>query len=265
MFAHAAEDLVELVAGERVTFVPYALADWDDYAERVERCPGRARHRGRVRRTDPRRPTGRSWTRRSCWWAAATPSGCSTRSSGLGVVDGLAARVRGGRTRYIGSSAGTNVACPTIRTTNDMPICRPAILRGARPAAVPGQPALRRHRPGVDLHGRDPRRAHRGVPRGERLPGAGDVRGLLAAGRAASGPPCTARPGCSPATESTTCAPGDDVTPLLRASPTFDDGDRPRPGSGGHQRARVGTPVRLSGDLSLTHGPHGPSRSGRLL
>jgi dipeptidase E len=35
MFSHAAEAFVEVAAGERVTFVPYALADWDRYADRA--------------------------------------------------------------------------------------------------------------------------------------------------------------------------------------------------------------------------------------
>ena len=36
------------------------------------------------------------------------------------MLEPVRQRVLDGRLRYIGSSAGTNLACPTIRTTNDM-------------------------------------------------------------------------------------------------------------------------------------------------
>ncbi len=41
-----------------------------------------------------------------------------------GLIELIADKVKGG-TPYIGWSAGSNVACPTLRTTNDMPIVDP--------------------------------------------------------------------------------------------------------------------------------------------
>jgi len=45
-----------------------------------------------------------------------------------GLVRSIAERVRNGMP-YLGWSAGSNVACPTIMTTNDMPIVEPPSLR----------------------------------------------------------------------------------------------------------------------------------------
>ncbi len=48
-----------------------------------------------------------------------------------GLVSAIAERARAG-TPFIGWSAGSNVACPSIRTTNDMPIVQPPTLDAMR-------------------------------------------------------------------------------------------------------------------------------------
>jgi dipeptidase E len=228
MFAHAALDLVELVAGDRVTFVPYALADWDGYATRVEDALGLlgvdvvAAHRSPA----PERAILEA--------SVVLVGGGNTfrlldSLQQLGVVGELSARVRDGRTRYIGSSAGTNVTSPTIRTTNDMPICRPRSFDAL--GALPFQ---------VNLHyvDADPTSTYMGETRDERIeefledndcPVLAMYEGSwlrVQRGRATMHGPARlfARHGVDDLRS------GDDVTPLLRASPTFDDGARPRPG-----------------------------------
>ena len=47
-----------------------------------------------------------------------------------GLLELIASRVAAGSLMYIGSSAGSNLACPTIRNTNDMPIVWPEGLNG---------------------------------------------------------------------------------------------------------------------------------------
>jgi dipeptidase E len=49
---------------------------------------------------------------------------CRTR----GLLKPIAQRVREGKSKYLGWSAGANLACPTIKTTNDMPIVDPGGL-----------------------------------------------------------------------------------------------------------------------------------------
>jgi len=124
MFSHAAEAFAGVSAGAVVTFIPYALADWDDYADRAIAALGSIG----IEAVSAHRSTAPD---RAILEAEVVLMGGGNTFRlldslyRLGVIDGLGARVREGSTRYVGASAGTNVACPTIRTTNDVPICLP--------------------------------------------------------------------------------------------------------------------------------------------
>lgn len=77
----------------------------------------------------------------------------------FGMIDAIRQAVEGGL-RYVGASAGTNVACPTMCTTNDMPIIQPPTFSTL--GLVPFQ---------INVHymDPDPSSSHRGETRAQRL------------------------------------------------------------------------------------------------
>ncbi|MCU1352045.1 MAG: dipeptidase PepE [Acidimicrobiales bacterium] len=244
MFAHAAEAFSEISAGDVVTFVPYALADWDDYADRVTAALGAldievaSAHRSS-------RPDEAILDARVVMMGGGNSFRLLDSLYSLGVVDALGASVRDGSIRYAGSSAGTNMACPSIRTTNDMPICRPPSFTAL--GLLPFQ---------INLHyvDSDPASQFMGETREERIaefledndcPVLAMYEGswLRVTGSTATvtGPArLFQRSGCE------AFADGVDVSQLLAFTPTFDDGRRPSPGGSigeiAPNRDRTGVP-----------------------
>jgi dipeptidase E len=145
--------------GDRVTFVPYALADWDAYEAQVTTAFGALGIDVASAHRSPE-PDRVILDADVVMMGGGNTFRLLDSLYSLEVVDELAARVRDGDTRYMGASAGTNVACPSIRTTNDMPICQPPTLDALR--LLPFQ---------INLHylDHDPTSTYMGETRDERI------------------------------------------------------------------------------------------------
>lgn len=129
LFDHCANEVRALLPGKEgsVVFIPYALGDLDSYAALIARrlgemadCTVTSIHR------HPH-PT-RALADAACIFVGGGNTFRLLRAlQDLELLDLLRLRVLGG-TPYIGSSAGANLACPDIGTTNDMPIVWPRSL-----------------------------------------------------------------------------------------------------------------------------------------
>lgn len=154
----AAEIQGFLGSARRVAFVPYAMADHDGYSRRTRE---RFEHLGYAMEpvhaaADPVAALraadavfiGGGSTFRLLDWLYRT-----------GLLDALHERAEAGMP-YVGSSAGSNVACITIKTTNDMPIVEPPSFAGI--ALVPFN---------INPHylDPDPTSTHQGETREERI------------------------------------------------------------------------------------------------
>lgn len=111
---------------QKLLFVPYALRDHDGY---VRALTERGIHAGYEldgihRHPDPVRAVE---TAEAIFIGGGNSFRLIDSLHRFGLIEPIRHRVQGGLP-YLGISAGSNVACPTIKTTNDMPIVQPPSL-----------------------------------------------------------------------------------------------------------------------------------------
>jgi dipeptidase E len=147
-----------LRAARRLVFVPYALANHAAYGARVRERLAAIRVEVEVATPDA---AGSDALQRA---EAVFVGGGNTFRLLKTLQDTAQLEILRSRARmgmpYIGSSAGSGIAAPTIRTTNDMPIVEPASLTAL--GLIPFQ---------LNLHylDADPGSTHMGETREERL------------------------------------------------------------------------------------------------
>ncbi|MEY2529662.1 MAG: dipeptidase [Verrucomicrobiota bacterium] len=154
------EDEIKNVLGtaRRVLFFPFALQDRENYAAKaIARfsamgCEMKSAHTA----TDPEHALGEA---DAIFIGGGNTFRLLKALQDLAWIDPIRERIRNGMP-YIGSSAGSNVAGPTIRTTNDMPIVQPRSFEALR--LVPFQ---------INPHFQDPDpdSTHMGETREERI------------------------------------------------------------------------------------------------
>jgi dipeptidase E len=124
---HAYAELRDALGGVgRVLFIPHALRDHDDYAAKARPAFEEMGYGldSLHEASDPRHAIE---TAEAVFCGGGNTFRLLKALGEMGVLPSIRRRVAEGMV-YSGASAGSNLACPTIRTTNDMPIVEPASL-----------------------------------------------------------------------------------------------------------------------------------------
>lgn len=127
---HALPAIAEFLAGRRtVHFTPFALADHDAYTSKAGEAlaPLGVRVTGLHAVPDAVAAVAEAEV---LFVGGGNTFRLLQAVRRLGLSETIRRRVAAGELSYLGSSAGTNHACPTIRTTNDMPIVEPDSFEG---------------------------------------------------------------------------------------------------------------------------------------
>ena len=125
---HAEPEIREIMGdARRLIFIPYALADRAKYASKaIARFAGMGLQCKSI--DEYANPVTALDEADAIFVGGGNTFRLLKVLHELGLVDAIPRRVQQGMI-YMGASAGSNVACPTIRTTNDMPIVEPPTLR----------------------------------------------------------------------------------------------------------------------------------------
>ena len=122
---HAKGTLEAFLDGEcTIHFVPYALANYDSYTDGVARAlaPWGITIKGVHTCASPRQAIEDA---RVLFVGGGNSFRLLKTLQQHDLLDLVRRRVMNGELHYMGASAGSNMACPSLRTTNDMPIVQP--------------------------------------------------------------------------------------------------------------------------------------------
>ena len=156
---HAENEIRDFLGNTgQVLFIPYALYDRHAYAAKArERLGGMGYQVASVHEAqDPRGAVERA---KAVFVGGGNTFRLLKAIYDTDLLEVIRHRVQRGMP-YVGASAGSNLACPTIKTTNDMPIVEPPTLKAL--GLVPFQ---------INPHylDPDPNSTHKGETREQRL------------------------------------------------------------------------------------------------